>query len=223
MPQLHLLEEAHSTIREALAQANAPCVTTSFQVDGMVLVHLLTQQCPRIPVLFVDTGYHFPETYEYRDAISSRFGWNIVNLKAAQTVREQESQFGILHQASPDRCCALRKVEPLFAGLEDYDLWFAALRRDQSPTRANLKVRDNFPLPGGRSIAKVSPLAAWNSEDVWEYLDENGIPPLPLYDQGYQSIGCKPCTSLPIDPSNPRSGRWSGRKLECGIHVPAAS
>jgi phosphoadenosine phosphosulfate reductase len=185
----------------------------------MALVHLVTRQRPNIPVLFLDTGYHFPETYEYRDRMTAQFGLNLVNLQPRMTVAEQEGQFGILYQSAPDRCCGMRKVEPLFAGLEPYDVWFTALRRDQSPTRANLREVDEFRLPSGKALTKVSPLADWTTRDVWSYLKDNAIPVLPLYDRGYTSIGCEPCTSLPLDPANPRSGRWAGQKLECGIHI----
>ncbi len=112
-------------------------------------------------------------------------------------------------------------MEPLFRGLSDYDVWFTALRREQSPTRANLKEVDNFQLPS-KQILKVSPLAAWTNRDVWAYLKEHNIPALPLYAQGFTSVGCEPCTQRPVDPNNPRSGRWSGaQKLECGIHISA--
>jgi phosphoadenosine phosphosulfate reductase len=182
-------------------------------------VHLITREKPELPVLFLDTGYHFPETYAYRDRMTAEFGLNLVNLSPKLTVAEQESRFGILYESAPDRCCGMRKVEPLFAGLEPYDIWFTALRRDQSPTRANLKVIDDFALPGGKHLRKVSPLADWTAKDVWAYLKEHGIPLLSLYEQGFTSIGCQPCTSVPADPDNPRSGRWAGRKLECGIHI----
>lgn len=212
--------EAANVIREVLSGQPGPaCVTSSFQAECMALVHLITRQRPEIPVLFLDTGYHFAETYAYRDRMTAELGLNLVNLTPRLTVTEQESQFGILYESAPDRCCAMRKVEPLFAGLAPYDVWFTALRRDQSPTRANLKVVDDFALPGGKRLAKVSPLADWTSRDVWAYLKEQAIPLLPLYDQGFTSIGCRPCTSLPADPDNPRSGRWAGRKLECGIHI----
>jgi len=211
--------EAESVIAEVLAKGGAQCVTSSFQTECVALVHLITRQRPDIPVLFLDTGYHFAETYAYRDEMTKRLHLNLVNLAARQSVAEQEAQFGILNQTAPDRCCHLRKVEPLFAGLRDYDVWFTALRRDQSPTRANLKVQDSFPLPDGKQLWKVSPLAGWTAKDVWQYLREHGIPSLKLYDLGYSSIGCEPCTSLPADPNDPRSGRWAGKKLECGIHV----
>ena len=214
-----LVLEADQVIAEVLAAGGAQCVTSSFQTECVALVHLITRQRPDIPVLFLDTGYHFAETYAYRDQMTQRLNLNLVNLAARQSVAEQEAQFGILNQTAPDRCCHLRKVEPLFAGLSDYDVWFTALRRDQSPTRANLRVQDHFPLPGGKKLLKVSPLAAWTAKDVWQYLKEQGIPVLSLYDRGYSSIGCEPCTSLPVDPNQPRSGRWAGQKLECGIHI----
>ncbi len=212
--------EAESLIRDVLRDQPGPaCVTSSFQTDCMVLVHMVTRQRPDIPVLFLDTGYHFAETYEYRDRMAAEWKLNLVNLIPRLTVPEQERQFGILYQSAPDRCCGMRKVEPLFAGLAAYDVWFTALRREQSPTRANLKTVDGFALPGGKALTKVSPLADWTARDVWAYLREHGIPPLPLYDHGFTSIGCEPCTTVPLDPDNPRSGRWAGQKLECGIHI----
>jgi len=198
------------------------CVTCSFQTECIALVHLVTRQRPDIPVLFLDTGYHFAETYEYRDRMAAQLGLNLVNLAARKTVAEQESQFGILYETAPDRCCGMRKVEPLFAGLANYDVWFTGLRREQSPTRANLRDADDFLLPSGKVLLKVNPLVDWTARDVWAYLKHHDIPVLPLYEEGYTSIGCEPCTSLPADPNNPRSGRWAGRKLECGIHIQAA-
>jgi phosphoadenosine phosphosulfate reductase len=212
--------EADKLIGEVLELYPGPaCVTSSFQTDCMVLVHMVTRRRPEIPVLFLDTGYHFRETYEYRDRMAAEWRLNLVNLTPRLTVPEQERQFGILYDSAPDRCCGMRKVEPLFAGLAAYDVWFTALRREQSPTRANLKPVDGFSLPGGKPLTKVSPLADWTARDVWAYLREHGIPPLPLYDRGFTSIGCEPCTTVPLDPDNPRSGRWAGQKLECGIHI----
>jgi phosphoadenosine phosphosulfate reductase len=215
-----LLAEANRSIDEGLSEAHAPeCVTSSFQAECVVLVHMLIARRPRIPVLFLDTGYHFPETYAYRDRLASDWNLNLVNLKPKLTVPEQESQFGLLYQTQPDRCCGMRKVGPLFASLEPYRLWFTGLRREQAKTRANLQPVDAFTLPTGKQLQKISPLADWSTRDVWQYAEQYGIPLLPLYDKGYTSIGCEPCTSLPFDPDDPRSGRWGGRKQECGIHV----
>ena len=217
------IEEARALVREALAEAGEnACVTSSFQAECMVVTHLVTRERPEIPVLFLDTGYHFAETYEYRDRMAAAWNLNLVNLTPAQTVADQEAQFGILYQTAPDRCCGMRKVAPLFGALEGYEVWFTGLRREQSPTRANLLASDVFRLPTGRELLKISPLAAWQNREVWAYLKEFGIPALPLYDAGYTSIGCAPCTSLPASAEDLRSGRWGGHKLECGIHIGAA-
>jgi phosphoadenosine phosphosulfate reductase len=185
----------------------------------MVVVHMVRQAIGNVPVIFLDTGYHFAETYVYRDRLAREWNLNLVNVLPSLTVAEQESQFGILNQTAPDRCCALRKVGPLFASLEPYRLWFTGLRREQAKTRANLQAVDTFTLPSGKQLQKVSPLADWSTRDVWLYAEQHAIPLLPLYEKGYTSIGCEPCTSLPFDPDDPRSGRWGGRKQECGIHV----
>jgi len=213
-------EQALGLICNILRDAATPCVTSSFQSECVVLVHMLLAEKPRIPVLFLETGYHFPETIEYRDRLAAEWKLNLFNLEAKQSVADQESQFGILNQTDPSRCCKLRKVEPLFAGLEPYDAWFTALRRDQSPTRANLQPVEPFKLPGGKTIQKISPLADWTTRDVYQNMQAHKIPELSLYDLGYTSIGCQPCTKLPLDPNDPRSGRWQGQgKLECGIHI----
>ena len=218
-----LLETAaRRAIRSHLEANAAACFTCSFQAEDMVVLHLMREQRPEIPVLFLETGYHFAEVYRYRDEMKSRYNLNLLNLIPAQSVAQQESQFGILYQSQPDRCCKLRKVEPLFAALENYDVWFTGLRRVQSPTRANLEVEDRFLLPSGKQLLKISPLAHWSDKDVWAFAREHDIPLLPLYDAGYTSIGCQPCTALPADPENARSCRWAGRKLECGIHIAEA-
>jgi phosphoadenosine phosphosulfate reductase len=202
------------------ANENAlPCLTSSFQAEDMVVLHLLRKRIPDVPVLFLDTGYHFPQTYEYRDRLAKEWSLNLVNVLPVQTVAEQESAFGVLNRSDPTRCCQLRKVEPLLDALEPFDVWFTGLRREQSPTRKNLKKVELHGLPTGKSLWKVSLLADWNWEQVWNYVNSNGISHLPQYDEGYLSIGCQPCTALPVDPNNPRSGRWGGTKLECGIHT----
>lgn len=220
MPLADLLVETNRWIDEGLAQSTgAECVTSSFQAECVVLVHMLIARRPRIPVLFLDTGYHFAETYTYRDRLATDWNLNLVNLLPKSTVAEQESQFGLLYQTQPDRCCGMRKVGPLFAALEDYGSWFTGLRREQSKSRAELRPVDLFKLPSGKQISKISPLAEWPTQLVWAYVKEHGLPALPLYEEGYTSIGCVPCTTLPLDPNDPRSGRWSGKKLECGIHL----
>jgi phosphoadenosine phosphosulfate reductase len=209
-------------VLEAVLGANEnarPCLTSSFQAEDMTVLHLLRKRIPDVPVLFLDTGYHFPQTYEYRDRLTREWALNLVNVLPAQSVERQESAFGILYRSDPTRCCQLRKVEPLLGALEPFDVWFTGLRREQSPTRKNLKKVELHQLPTGKTLWKVSLLADWKWQQVWDYLNANGISHLPQYDEGYLSIGCQPCTALPVDPNNPRSGRWGGTKLECGIHT----
>jgi len=211
-------EQALETVLAANQNARV-CLTSSFQAEDMVVAHLLKKRVPDVPVLFLDTGYHFPQTYEYRDRMTREWSLNLVNVLPAQTVAEQESAFGILYRTEATRCCQLRKVEPLVRALEPFDVWFTGLRREQSPTRKNLKKIEEHRLPSGRKLLKVSLLADWTWGQVWEYTAKNQISYLPQYDQGYLSIGCEPCTAIPDDPNNPRSGRWGGTKLECGIHT----
>jgi phosphoadenosine phosphosulfate reductase len=212
---IDLASQAADLIAEQLADSRKPAITSSFQSECVVLTDLVRRVRPDIPVLFLDTFHHFPQTLAYRDEMTARYGLNLVNLTAA------EPRVGLWQTEGTDACCARHKVGPLFSSLERYDVWFTALRRDQSPSRASLREVEPFRLPGGASIRKVAPLAGWTARDVWRYAKDHDIPLLPLYELGYTSIGCEPCTTLPPDPSDPRSGRWQGKKLECGIHVEA--
>ena len=206
---------ARETIQRALENASTPCITSSFQAECVVLTDMVREFVPDIPVLFLDTFHHFPQTLAYRDEMVQRYGLNLINLQSANP------QVGLWKAESTQACCQRHKVQPLFAALEHYDTWFTALRRDQSKSRANLQEIEPFTLSSGTSITKVAPLASWTTRDVWKYAKEHDIPLLPLYELGYTSIGCEPCTELPRDPNDPRSGRWHGEKLECGIHIQA--
>jgi phosphoadenosine phosphosulfate reductase len=208
------MTDVTTLIADELATARTPCVTSSFQAECVVLVHMLREIRPDIPVLFLDTVHHFPQTLTYRDEIAERWGLNLVNLRAADPSPG-------LWQESTKACCDRHKVGPLFGALARHDVWFTGLRRDQSPSRANLQEVEPFHLPDGQVIRKISPLAQWHTKDVWAYAKAHDIPLLPLYELGYTSVGCEPCTTLPLDPSNERSGRWQGQKLECGIHIEA--
>jgi phosphoadenosine phosphosulfate reductase len=216
-------------VREQLQKAfeDAPggddvCLTCSFQAEDVLLLKLALELRPQLPTLFLDTGYHFAETYVYRDRMAREWNVRLINLLPLTTVAEQEAQHGLLYQSSPDRCCAARKVEPLFRAVANYQVWITGLRREQAKTRAGLEESALFTLPGGKQVVKLSPLAHFTTADVWHACEELGISLLPLYARGYSSIGCEPCTSLPLDPGDARSGRWAGRKVECGIHIEAA-
>src|SRR3982750_4307747 len=199
------MTDTRALIAEQLATASAPCVTSSFQAECVVLVHMIREVRPDIPVLFLDTVHHFAETYRYRDEIARDWRLNLVTLRASEPAPG-------LWQQDTHACCARHKVGPLFSALAAYDVWFTALRREQSPTRAHLADVEPFTLAAGTVLRKVSPLAGWTAKDVWSYARSHAIPLLPLYDEGYTSIGCDPCTSRPLDPADLRSGRGGGQK-----------
>ncbi len=212
---------AEQVVDSVLSQADASraCFTCSFQVEDVVVLHMLRQKLAAIPILFLETGYHFSETYEFRDRLVREWRLNLINVIPTQSVPTQEAERGLLYRSDPSKCCHLRKVEPLMRALDPYSVWFTGLRREQSPTRRNLRKAEIHRLPSGNDVLKVSPLADWTWAHVWDYTATNRLPHLPQYDRGYTSIGCEPCTALATDPANLRSGRWGGTKLECGIHT----
>jgi len=207
-------------VRQAAEQGpGTVCLTSSFQTEDMVVLHMLREHLPQVAVIFLETGYHFAELIAYRDLMVREWGLNLVNALPVTTLMEHEKEFGLLHIVEPTKCCAIRKVEPLMRSLEPFSWWFTGLRREQSPTRAGLKKVEDHRLPSGKSLKKVSVLADWDWARVEAYALEHGIPRLALYDQGYTSIGCEPCTAVPEAGADARSGRWGGKKLECGIHT----
>jgi phosphoadenosine phosphosulfate reductase len=207
------MTDAEGLIARELARAARPCLTMSFQAECVALAHMARAYAPDLPILFLDTWHHFPETLEYASWLAREWQLNLVTLRAP------EAAVG-LWRSDVDACCAHHKVTPLFAALASYDTWFTGLRRAQSPSRSALLPVESFTLPGGHVLRKVSPLALWTDQDVEAYLRAHSIPRLPLYDAGYTSIGCAPCTTRPTG-DGARSGRWGGRKLECGIHIGA--
>lgn len=216
------LDQVRAMLAREITDSGDVCLTCSFQAEDVLLTRLALEFDADIPILFLDTGYHFQETYAYRDRIASEWRLNLINLLPEKTVAEQELEHGILYRSAPDQCCKLRKVEPLFKALAEYRVWLTGLRREQAKSRAALEEAALFTLPGGKQVLKLAPLAAWTTRDVWYACERLSIPLLPLYERGFSSIGCEPCTSLPLDPNDPRSGRWAGHKVECGIHIEAA-
>jgi phosphoadenosine phosphosulfate reductase len=182
------------------------------------LVHLTQTVVPGVDVLFLDTGYHFPETIGTRDAVGAVYDVNLISVLPRQTVAEQDAEYGAkLHDRDPERCCALRKVEPLERGLSAYTAWINGMRRVDAPTRKDIRTVD---YDAKRGMVKISPIAAWTDEDVREYVEQHGVLVNPLFEDGYTSIGCAPCTRRTAPGEDPRSGRWAGfSKTECGLHT----
>ncbi|MFI1972335.1 phosphoadenosine phosphosulfate reductase [Streptomyces cinnamoneus] len=208
-PATDILRWAAETFGERL------CVTSS--MEDAVVAHLASRAVPGIDVVFLDTGYHFPETLGTRDAVAAVMDVRLVTLTPRQSVAEQDAEYGpALHDRDPDLCCALRKVRPLDEGLASYDAWATGLRRDESPARAGTPV---VGWDARRRKVKVSPIARWTQDDVDAYVTEHGVLTNPLLMEGYTSIGCAPCTRAVREGEDTRAGRWAGRaKTECGLH-----
>jgi len=190
-------------------------LTSSFGADSAVLLHLMSQVAPDTPVLFLDTGKLFPETIAYRDVLVARLGLTNVRIVTPSPARlGEEDPSGYLWTVDPDRCCDVRKVEPLAQVLGEFDAWITGRKRFQSETRKALPVFEVV-----ESKVKINPLARWQASDIEKYLVEHELPRHPLTARGYASIGCATCTT-PVKPGEPlRAGRWRHRgKTECGIH-----
>ncbi|MCV7259821.1 phosphoadenylyl-sulfate reductase [Mycobacterium shimoidei] len=187
-------------------------------MQDAVLVDLAAKVRPGVPVLFLDTGYHFVETIGTRDAVEAVYDVRVLNVTPEQTVAEQDALLGKdLFAREPNECCRLRKVEPLAKALRGYSAWVTGLRRVEAPTRANAPF---ISFDEAFKLVKINPLAAWTDQDMDDYIAENDVLVNPLVYEGYPSIGCAPCTAKVADGADPRSGRWQGTgKIECGLHA----
>ncbi|WP_251923643.1 phosphoadenylyl-sulfate reductase [Salinibacter ruber] len=190
--------------------------TSSFQSQSVPLLHLISQHVPDLPILFLDTGFHFPETLEFRDQLIEEFGLNVRSPEPRLGHDGFREKYGKLHQRDPNMCCYLNKVEPLEDAMKEYDAWVSGIRRDQTKNRAGTPVLQREE----DGTLKVCPMVEWTSRDVWTYIDEHDLPKHPLLEEGYLSIGCAPCTQAPGEGDGERGGRWSGSdKTECGLHT----
>jgi phosphoadenosine phosphosulfate reductase len=193
-------------------------MATAFGPEGMVLIHMLAEIAPRTPIFNLETGYQFKETLELREEVKRRYGIEVELKRPDTTTLEYERQHGgPLYRTNPDQCCFDRKIKVLHRAVVGMHAWASAIRRDQSPDRAQA------PIVGWDKkfgLVKVSPLANWTKQNVWGFITEHDIPYNPLHDQGYTSIGCWPCTRAVLLGEDERAGRWSGTaKTECGLHT----
>ncbi|WP_336056086.1 phosphoadenylyl-sulfate reductase [Nitratireductor sp. CH_MIT9313-5] len=212
--------EAGDVIRlsaERFAADGGVATVSSFGADSAVLLHLVSQVDPSLPVAFLDTGHHFGETLEYRDQLAADLGLeNLVIVHPEEAALERHDPDNLLYKVDTDLCCEIRKVEPMARAVEPYAAWFTGRKRHQAQTRAQMPV---FEAVGPR--IRINPLARWTTQDQADYMRAHGLRKNPLVQFGYLSIGCFPCTQ-PVKPGeDPRSGRWAGQaKTECGIHLP---
>jgi phosphoadenosine phosphosulfate reductase len=192
-------------------------LATGFGVEGCVLIDALARVDRNARIFYLDTDLLFPETYELIERLRSRYGISFERRATRLSLAEQADLYGEkLWKRDPAECCRLRKVEPLRQMVEGLTAWITAIRRDQTEARRNASLVERDAKFG---LIKINPLAAWSSRDVWKYIVENDVPYNPLYDRGYASIGCVPCTTLVQIGEDPRAGRWRGAaKTECGLH-----
>ncbi len=193
------------------------CLTCSWQKQSSVLLHLVAELGLEMDVVELDTHLFFRETYETRERLVERYGLNLIRPEVIGIAEQHATEGPNLWERDPDRCCHIRKVEPLIHALEPYDAWISGIRRSQSPSRAETP---KAVWSERYAVWKLHPLADWDDKDVWRYIVANEIPYNPLHDAGYRSIGCIPCTRPTRPDEEERAGRWAGSdKLECGIHL----
>lgn len=217
--RVRLADASPSEVLRWAAERFAPrlAFATGFGPEGLVIFDLIARHRLDVDVFTLDTGLLFPETYALWQKLERKYGRSIRAVRPALDLDEQAARHGAyLWEREPDRCCGIRKVEPLAQALSGHEAWISAIRRDQTKDRAEAEAVEADPRYG---LVKVNPLLAWSSDEVWAYLRDNDVPTNPLHQLGYPSIGCWPCTS-PVSPGeDPRAGRWRGRaKTECGLH-----
>jgi phosphoadenosine phosphosulfate reductase len=197
---------------------NDVAISSAFGVEGMVTIDLASRVAKTFRVFTVDTEFFFPETYNLIDQVEERYGIKIERVYPLLSPEEQERQHGAaLWGRNPDRCCDIRKVEPLRRKLSHLRAWIASIRRDQTAQRATAK---KIGWDAKFGLIKINPLADWTDQQVWNYIRQHKVPYNPLHDQSYPSIGCTHCTRAVQSGEDPRAGRWAGfAKTECGLHV----
>jgi phosphoadenosine phosphosulfate reductase len=193
--------------------------SSSLQTNSMPLLHIISQVAPEIPIYFLNTGYHFPETLEFRQQVKDLLGLNITDLFSAVPKYQQRDANGrLLFTSDPDYCCYLNKIQPLEPILASNDVWISGVRGDQSKVRAQMKREEKAP----NGVLRYHPMLGWTSKMVYDYIRLHKLPKHPLEGAGYVSIGCEPCTrKIDVDALlDDRNGRWFGmNKTECGLHT----
>lgn len=196
-------------------------IASSFSVEDTVVIDLATKVDPAITVFYINTGFQFKETDKIKEALKKRYQLNLLEYSPSLSIEEQNLKYGQeLCEKKPDLCCKLRKVKPIKRALRELDAWITGLRREQAKTRRDIKMVELEYTKDGRPITKINPLAHWTRQQVWFYIVDNQLPYNSLYDKGYMSIGCEPCTRPVWRGEDERAGRWTGKdKDECGIHT----
>jgi phosphoadenosine phosphosulfate reductase len=213
--------EIGETINGYLAAGKKLFVGSSFQTHSIPLLHIVSRIKRNIPVYFIDTGHHFDETLAFKQQIGELLGIEIIDLHSVVSTELQHDAAGTPYFASdPDRCCNINKIQPLQPVLRSHDVWINGIRKDQSETRSQM----GREVRGPCNTLRYHPILGWNSKEIFYYRRLHHLPPHPLEEKGYPSIGCEPCTRRPDPMGDERSGRWFGhQKTECGLHTDLAA
>jgi phosphoadenosine phosphosulfate reductase len=191
--------------------------SSSFQSQSLPLLHIISQTVPELTIIFIDTGFHFPETLAYRDRLERELYLNIKNVGSKADSDEFKFQNGELYHRNPDLCCQIYKLKPFQDAKADLKAWITGIRRDQTQARADTPVI-SMDQDG---LYKICPMVNWTREDIWSYIDDHQLPGHPLLEKGYLSVGCGPCTRPVFSDEGERDGRWADQmKTECGLHLP---
>lgn len=214
---MYPIERVENKIAQYKSEGKKLFTSSSFQSHSLVLLHILSRIDNSIPVYFINTGYHFPETLTFRDRIAKEFGLNVIDLKSDVTkFMQRNSEGNLLFTSDPDHCCYLNKTMPMDSILRSYDVWINGVRADQSAVRASMK--EEQPAPHG--TMRYHPMLPWTSKMIWQYIKEYNLPAHPLEAKGFLSIGCEPCTRRHDPQLQEREARWFGlKKVECGLHT----
>ena len=206
-----------SKLKEYKEKEKRIFTTSSFQTHSVVILHIISKIDNSIPVYFLNTGYLFPKTIEYKDQIAEAFGLTVIDLKPATPKSQQKDASGnFLFASDPDYCCHINKVMPLDALLPNFDVWINGIRADQTAIRSAMQVEQQ----ATHNVTRYHPMLYWTKQDIYSYIKEHNLPRHPMDPLGYSSIGCEPCTLKPSLDDTERSGRWAGlKKTECGINT----
>ena len=212
-----VFERIKEKLEQYKASGQTMFTTSSFQSHSIVLLHILSRIDKTIPIYFINTGYHFPETVRFKDQVANQFGLHIVDLRSdVPKFMQRDPEGRLLFTSDPDHCCHLNKTQPVDAILLSHDIWINGVRADQSSIRAAMKEEQ----PAKHGCLRFHPMLDWNARMIWQYQKEYALPKHPLEEKGFVSIGCEPCTRK-LDPEmQEREARWFGmNKVECGLHT----
>ena len=210
-------QEVLRHLEQYAAQGKSMFTTSSFQTHSMVLLHIVSESALDIPVYFINTGYHFPETISYKEQITATFRLKVIDVTAdTPKIMQKDARGRLLFTSDPDYCCYLNKTQPMEKVLQAHDIWVNGVRRDQNNFRETLKLEESAPF----NCTRFHPMLDWSAKDVYDYIKQYNIPRHPLDQQGYLSIGCEPCTRKRHPEIDERESRWFGlNKNECGLHT----